>query len=83
MTKKDILYHLLYQAFIDIRLYSHEGKGIQGIFKISDLMHNLPLKLSKAESDDDFDDIYDRLIERAEMKKCTSWIDNAISRKVD
>ena len=45
MTTKEKLFKILYLALIEIRAESNDNN--KKIFEISNLLHNLPLKLSK------------------------------------
>ncbi len=80
MDSKTLIYKLIYQTFLDIRTASYEGKGINGIFKLADLFHNVPLRLSKISDDKDYEDLLADLKEKAKLKGCDSWLDSAITQ---
>ena len=81
MNSKDIIYHLLYQCMLDIRYAAYEERGIKGIFKLSDLFHNVPLKLNRiADRDGSYDDLLKEIKTIAKIKGYDSWLDNAIQQ---
>jgi hypothetical protein len=77
--EKQLIYRLLYQVLIEIREESHlkENKKIHAL---SNLMHNVPLKLLKAESDDDFRTILKKIEEKADALEIRKWYDNAVKQ---
>ncbi len=78
-TDRDQLYFLLYQAFIEIREEAAEKRHSKA-FKLTDLLHTLPLKLNKRTTDDHYSEILDRLSDRASSKQLSSWLDNALAQ---
>ena len=81
MSSQDIIYHLLYQSMLDIRYAAYEQKGFSGIFKLSDLFHNVPLKLNRiANGDGTYDDLLKDIKSIAEAKGYESWLDNAMQQ---
>ena len=79
MNSKELIYRLIYQALLDIREASYEGKGSHGIFKLADLFHNIPLKLAKITNDNEaYDDLVADLRDKARLKGYDSWLENCI-----
>jgi len=72
---KEYLFKLLYSALIQIREDAHEAKN-KKVFWISDLLHNLPLRLLK--DDVDYDELFGQVIEHAKHNKMGEWIEKEI-----
>jgi hypothetical protein len=53
MKAEDILYRILHWALVEIRYEATQAKNHK-IFAISDLLHNLPLHLLRAQKEDDY-----------------------------
>ena len=68
MDKKKFLYELLYTVLIHIREEAH-NENSKKIFWLSDLIHNLPLKMAHAEENgESLDDIIAQIEQNAETK---------------
>lgn len=79
MDDRLIIHNLLYRAFLDIRIAAHEKKSHEGIFKIADIFHNIPLQLEQVHAgNSSYQEILNDLRERTRNKGCESWLDNAI-----
>ncbi len=82
MDYRTLLHQLLYHALIDIREAAYEG-NIRAAFKLSDLIHNLPLQLERVMREDgDYREIFDDLRTRGMRKGFESWIENALGHYV-
>ena len=73
---REYLYKLLYSALIQIREDAYENKN-KKVFWISDLLHNLPLKLLK--DDINYEEIFNNLRKDAEHNKIDQWFENEIN----
>ena len=75
--KIEFLYEVMYIALLEIR---EEAYNIQNakIYKISDLIHNLPRDLSGQlyEEKPDYQSIFLNIKNRADNSNMTFWIDN-------
>lgn len=82
VTSMEILHHLMYDAFIEIRYRAHEKDDEDnGIYKLSDLFHNLPNKLARViQSDLTYDEVLQDLREIAEWKGASAWLEQSIAR---
>jgi hypothetical protein len=79
MDDRTVIHNLLYRAFLDIRIAAYEKKSHEGIFKIADIFHNIPLQLERVQaSGGSYQEILNDLRERMRNKGCESWLDNAI-----
>ncbi|ALG68898.1 hypothetical protein [Beggiatoa leptomitoformis] len=73
MDNRALAYDLIRQAFLDIRYFSYSEKGYKGIFKVTNLLHNLPSEIEIIERENgDFSEIIEKLKERAQMLDCKS-----------
>ncbi len=72
---KVLLHKLIYQVLIEIREEAHyiDNKKIE---KLSGLVHNLPLKLSKP--DCNYRSIIEELKQQAESIGAGKWLENSI-----
>lgn len=78
MISKEKLYRLLYLAFLEFRAETDEKN--KKFFEISNLLHNLPLKLSKEECDYDF--LLDEILESVKTNKgLNDWVKSNIENK--
>lgn len=83
MEAKVLIHKLLYQAFIEIREAAYEDRGMKGIFKISDLFHNVPLQLNIiSENNGNYQELLTEIKKIARMKGYDSWLNNAIQNIV-
>jgi hypothetical protein len=81
MEHESKLYNLLAKGLLDIRLAAHEDNA-KVAFHISDLLHNVPLQISRAHQEKkDCSDILEWVRMRAEQKGMSKWLDNALSEK--
>lgn len=70
---------LMARAFLDIRIAASEGNS-DICFALSDLFHNIPLQIIRAkEKSENYSDILNWLKMRAEQKKISGWLNNAIA----
>jgi len=76
MTTKEKLFKILYLALIEIRAESNDNN--KKIFEFSNLLHNLPLKLSK---DDCNYDLYEILESSKSNNGLNKWIESNIENK--
>lgn len=53
MKPKEVLYRSLYYALMEIRFEAAEAQN-KSIFALSNFLHNLPLKLLKAKTEEDY-----------------------------
>ena len=68
----------MHAAFLDIRIASH-SKDCHTCFVISDVFHNIPLQLNRAEKGEmGYAEIVTHIQEKCEVRNCKSWLDNAI-----
>lgn len=78
MTTKEKLFKILYLALIEIRAESNDNN--KKIFEISNLLHNLPLKLSK--DDCNYDLLYNEILESSKCNNgLNKWIESNIENK--
>ena len=77
MTTKEKIHRLLFNALWQIRYEAHEAK-LPKAFHLADLFHNVPLHLTKAEHDDDYEALMQRIRARAEEKGIEKWLDDNI-----
>lgn len=78
MTTKEKLFKILYLALIEIRTESNDNN--KKIFEISNLLHNLPLKLSK--DDCNYDLLYNEILESSKSNNgLNKWIESNIENK--
>ena len=78
MTTKEKLFKILYLALIEIRAESNDNN--KKIFEISNLLHNLPLKLSK--DDCNYDLLYNEILESSKSNTgLNKWIESNIENK--
>ena len=77
--KKEQLYKLIYQVLIEVR---EEATLINNkkILRLSDLVHNIPLQLLKAEKEHDYVEIFKKIGDQAESRGMQSWLKNALSQ---
>ncbi|MEO5979519.1 MAG: hypothetical protein ABIQ21_20290 [Chryseolinea sp.] len=78
--EKELLFKLVFQALVDIR---EEATPIENkkIAFLSDLVHNVPLKLLKADdSSKTYSSILEELRRRATRGGLENWLENAISQ---
>ncbi len=72
MTSKEKIFRLLYLGLLEIRNESNIS-GDKKTFEISNLLHNLPLKLQK--EDIDYDELLKNLLKHSETNKgLSSWL---------
>lgn len=77
LSTQSLLLRLLYGALIDIRYRSHEENN--AIYRISNLLHNLPTKLDGASKGErTYEDVLEWLYERAEEFEMTDWLKSQI-----
>jgi hypothetical protein len=66
------------RAFLDIRVFSAEGNS-RACHSLADLFHTVPLQLCRIRDEDgDFQEVMNWLNMRAEQKKMTQWLQNAL-----
>ena len=68
--------YIIYRGFLEIRIASLEESKSSCFFKVSDLLHNLPLQLDLEKN---YSLVLDELKERAEIKGCSKWLINVIN----
>ena len=68
--KKNFLLYLLYATLLGIRERSYENND-KITFKLSDLLHNIPLRLI---SEEEGDKAYDDLLENIEALGMENWL---------
>ena len=73
MDKKEFLYQLLYKAFLVIREEAYYIEN-EKIFKVSNFCHNLPLRLKKCETEQDFENLFNECKRIAELDGITKWL---------
>lgn len=77
MNEKELLYKLLYQVMIEIREESYVIKNTK-IHALSNLVHNVPLMLLKAEGENDFSEIVKKLQEKGQNLGIQNWLKKAM-----
>jgi hypothetical protein len=77
--EKELIHKLIYQVLIEIREEA-TLKDNKKILYLSDLVHNIPLLLLKAENEIDYDSILKKIADRAESRGMQSWLKNALSQ---
>jgi hypothetical protein len=60
MKPKEILYRSLYYALMEIRFEAYEAQN-KSVFALSNLLNNIPLKLLKADTEEDYAKILQEL----------------------
>jgi hypothetical protein len=60
MKPKEVLHRSLYYALMEIRFEAYEAQN-KSVFAISNLLHNVPLKLLKAQTEEDYAKILQEL----------------------
>jgi hypothetical protein len=81
MDKKALIYRLIYHAFLDIRSTAQNGERTANTiaYNLSDVFHNVPLRLNRVESEGgDYNQVLLNIRERAKRAKCEGWLDNVI-----
>jgi transcriptional regulator len=75
MNSKEKLYRVIYLALLEIRADANISSD-KKTFEISNLIHNLPLKLLKSDGEN-YDEILSDLIESGSNNKgLSSWLKN-------
>ncbi len=83
MESKYFLYNLLYFCLVDIRAEAYNVQSNK-ITWTSGLVHNLPLKLLRAKSEEDFEMILDDLekaIKHDNMEEWLSFVKTSIEKQ--
>lgn len=79
MNDKERILKLLYIAFLEIRIASY-AKDSNACFILSDVFHNIPLEIDRADRGEmSYADIIVTIQRRCEERKCISWLNNANS----
>jgi hypothetical protein len=79
VTEKEYILKLMYAAFLDMRIASY-SQDSHTCFVLSDIFHNVPLQMNQAEKGAmSYADIVLGIQEKCEERKCTSWLENAIT----
>ena len=79
IRNKELIYKLIYQVLIEIREEAH-SKENKKVFYLSDLVHNIPLRLLKVNDEADFDKILSDITKNAEARGMGSWLNNTLSQ---
>lgn len=80
MDDRNLVYQLVYRAFLDIRVAAYNEKSHKAIFKIANVFHDVPLMIERAERENAvFDKIIEDIRYKARQQGCESWLANAIS----
>lgn len=75
MTTSTVLHRLVYTAFIEIRAAAREG-DTQRVFQLSDLFHNVPLRLDRLERGEVSPDaVIHWLRDRAQQRGLAQWLE--------
>lgn len=80
MNSSDLIYKLLYLAFIYLR---DEGRSLESksVFHISDLFHNVPGNLNRVSKGDISGDEVLRLLRKKAIEKgCEDWLEGQIEQ---
>lgn len=77
MTEAELAHRLLYFAFLELRDHGRQV-GDNGVFRISDDYHNVPLALLHAESEQDYRRVIEEIRTRADRSGCGEWLDRRI-----
>lgn len=82
MDTKTIIYELLYDMLIEIR---GEAAAIKNplIFHLSDLFHNTPSQLLLSNNQEDYEELFLWLKNRAKEKGIEKWLENHIQRIIE
>ena len=83
MNERDLIYDLLYHSLIEIREEAH-NTGNKKIYVMSDLIHNIPVKLKNIlnnGSDDTEKSVLEHLKEDAEIRGITKWLENCLKQQ--
>lgn len=75
MTTKEKIHRLLFHALVQMRYEAYEAK-LSPVFHLADLFHNVPLHLTKAENDEDYEALMQRIWDRVTEKGIEKWLDN-------
>ena len=75
---RDFLFYCMYQAILDIRAESLNIEN-QAMFKLANLFHNVPLRLSKCQAND-CDEILLWLNDRAKALEINQWLNLVIEK---
>lgn len=77
MTNAELAHRLLYFALLELRDHGRET-GDKGVFRISDIYHNVPLALLQADSEEDYLRVIEDIRARAERHGCGDWLERRI-----
>ena len=81
MTTHNLLYQLLYDALIELRMVGYEINNDK-VIKLADLFHNLPGGLNRInDRSDAADELLTELKERAAELNIERWLDSRISKR--
>ena len=76
MTESDILFEVLYYAFIELRLEGH-NRSNKVVYHLSDLLHNMPAQLAQVtRGERTYSEVLEALETKAAAKNCSSWLEN-------
>lgn len=81
LSNKNLVHQLFYLALLEIREEAYETKNAK-IFHLADLFHNIPLSLNQAEQAEKYDEIMERLTNRAGEKGCEQWLEHQIKNNI-
>lgn len=72
-SSEQALYKILYYALIGIREEAYDIKNAR-IYRLSDFVHNLPLRISNANSISDYDDLLKEMKRLASEMGLDTWL---------
>jgi hypothetical protein len=77
MDDREIVYKILYRAFVDFRYHFHSMPESM-YYKISNVLHNVPLQLMLSSNSDNYSKILRDIEHRAIENGVKQWLDVAI-----
>lgn len=76
---KELVYKVLYQVLIEIREEAYIKQN-EKIHLLSDMIHNIPLVLMNAETEEDYTKIMRQIEDRAKGLSIDGWLKNVLSQ---
>jgi hypothetical protein len=77
--EREYLYKLMYSAFVQMREEAYERKD-KKVYRICDLLHNVPLKLLKTDNKEGYKEMYQELINYVKSYGMEPWLNYEIEQ---
>lgn len=74
--EKEFLFKVMYVSILQIRELAHESNDMK-IFSMSKFIHNLPLQLLQAETEEDFQKLFEEYKQKAKDYGVEKWFDSS------